>query len=120
MGGVPRSSRSLRQQAGGAGVVSVDVSALTGRQRDALLVLSTTSQRYRWSGAEFADLFWPGKRWRRGNHNYGLGPDGAAAHPEGRPKVGWSGKAKGRHGSRVARSRARRRRYELHVASLRD
>lgn len=47
-------------------------------------------------------------------------PGWAARHPEGRPKVGWSGKAKGRHGSRVARSKARRRELALYVASLQD
>lgn len=48
-------------------------------------------------------------------------PGWNARHPEGMAKVGWSGKARGRHGSRIARSKARRRewaRFEAEMTAL--
>lgn len=38
-------------------------------------------------------------------------PGWRSSHYEGLPKPGWSGKARGRHGSRVQRSRRRRREW---------
>lgn len=56
---------------------ALTVDDLTPRQRDALVVLASKPLDHVWGGSEFADLFWPGKTWRRGNNNYGLNTDGS-------------------------------------------
>ena len=45
-------------------------------------------------------------------------PGGSSPYYDQRPKRGWAGKARGRHGSRVQRSRARRARVARRWADL--